>query len=77
MIFRASELYVDDPHPGDRIPVKIVISLPNMACECKCLVILCFFIESQHQMKLGYYFSEVSVHLLKMTSFRQSENIVV
>ncbi|XP_076825366.1 endoplasmic reticulum-Golgi intermediate compartment protein 1-like [Clavelina lepadiformis] len=28
-----SELYVDDPQSGDKIPVRIVISLPNMPCE--------------------------------------------
>ncbi|XP_039257669.1 endoplasmic reticulum-Golgi intermediate compartment protein 1-like [Styela clava] len=28
-----SELYVDDPQSGDRIPVYLDISLPGMACE--------------------------------------------
>ncbi|XP_078484952.1 endoplasmic reticulum-Golgi intermediate compartment protein 1 [Ciona intestinalis] len=29
----ASELYVDDPQSGDKIPVQIIISMPKMKCE--------------------------------------------
>nr|CAB3243438.1 endoplasmic reticulum-Golgi intermediate compartment protein 1 [Phallusia mammillata] len=28
-----SELYVDDPQAGDKIPVRIIINLPKMPCE--------------------------------------------
>ena len=53
-MFRASELYVDDPHPGDRIPVKIVISLPNMACECKVFVVVHLFIFQSYYKNIEY-----------------------
>lgn len=28
-----SELYVDDPTTGEKIPVKITINMPNMECK--------------------------------------------